>query len=248
MPALTAESDAASHARLLWRANRTAGASESVYRDLKRRILRLELAPGIVLSEPDLAAHYRLSRTPVREALIRLSDEGLVQIVPKSGTTVARIPLSLLPEALFVRRALEDATCRRAAELATESMVLRLEACLAWQRELAAAGDMDAFHLADEEFHASLAGVAGFPGLWYLVERAKMHIDRFRRLTLPQAGRMPMVVAEHQAVVEAIRQRDPEAASRAMALHLDGLAICIDTIRSSNPDYFDGALPAMDSR
>lgn len=225
--------------RHLWRATRAAGASEVVYQDLKRRILRLHLEPGSTLSEPDLAEHYRLSRTPVREALIRLADEGLVLIVPKSGTVVARISLALLPESIFVRRALEEATCRRAAELATGSAVLRLQACLARQGELAAAGDFEAFHLADEEFHATLASVAGFPGIWTLVERAKMHMDRFRRLTLPQHGRMPMVIEQHGLIIEAIRRGDPEGASRAMAQHLEGLAISIDTIRSSNPDFFE---------
>lgn len=224
--------------RQLWRANRSAGASEGVYRDLKRRILRLDLAPGEALSEPHLAQHYDLSRTPVREALIRLSDEGLVDIVPKSGTTVARIPLALLPEAIFVRHALEEATCRQAAARATDSALLRLEACIALQREMSAQPDIEAFHLADEQFHATLADVAGFPGIWTLVERAKMHIDRYRRLTLPRHGRMPMVIEEHVAIVEAIRRRDPDAAGRAMTRHLDGLAESIEAIRSSNPGFF----------
>lgn len=224
--------------RQLWRANRATGASEGVYRDLKRRILRLDLAPGEALSEPHLAQHYDLSRTPVREALIRLSDEGLVDIVPKSGTTVARIPLALLPEAIFVRLALEKATCRQAAMGATDSAVLRLEACIALQREVADQTDIEAFHLADEQFHATLADVAGFPGIWTLVERAKMHIDRYRRLTLPQHGRMPMVIDEHLAIVAALRLRNPDAAEEAMKRHLEGLAVSIEAVRSSNPDFF----------
>lgn len=235
-PALSANGQP--DARQLWRANRATGASEGVYRDLKRRILRLDLAPGEALSEPHLAQQYDLSRTPIREALIRLSDEGLVEIVPKSGTTVARIPLALLPEAIFVRLALEEATCRQAALHATDSAVLRLEACVALQREVARQPDTEAFHLADEQFHATLADVAGFPGIWTLVERAKMHIDRYRRLTLPQHGRMPMVIDQHLAIVEAIRKRDPEGAGVAMRRHLEGLAISIEAVRSSNPDFF----------
>lgn len=226
----------------LWRTSRPRSASEGVYNAIKSRILRLELCPGQSLSEPELAGEYGLSRTPVREALIRLADEGLVDIVPKSGTIVSRIPLALLPEAILVRKALEDLTTRYAAERATGSAVLQLEACLLRQQEVAEQDDYETFHMADEAFHATIAEIAGLSGIWTLVERAKMHVDRYRRLTLPQEGRMARVVAEHRLVLEAIAQRDPAAASAAMAAHLDGLEISIDMVRMSNPAFFEECL------
>ncbi|MEJ1159208.1 GntR family transcriptional regulator [Prosthecomicrobium sp. N25] len=222
----------------LWRANRPKGSSETVYADLKARILTLDIVPGGSLSEPELSLAYGVSRTPVREALIRLADEGLVDIVPKSGTSVARIPLGLLPEAIVVRKALEEATVRAAAERATGSAVLQLEAAQARLTEVAEQGDFEAFHLADEAFHATIAAVAGYPGIWTLVERAKMHIDRYRRLTLPQEGRLRKVIVEHAAVLDGIRRRDPDAASAAMRDHLAGLEISIDQVRDANPDFF----------
>lgn len=224
----------------LWRAARPMGVSEGVYGRIKARILDLDLAPGAALSEPDLALQYGVSRTPIREALIRLADEGLVSIIPKSGTMVSRIPVHLLPEAILVRQALEDVTVRHAAARATRSDLLRLEASILSQEELVAAADFDSFHLADEEFHALIAGIAGLPGIWTLVERAKMHIDRYRRLTLPQAGRMERVVREHRAVLEAIAHGDPDAAARAMAAHVSGLVISIEAVRDANPDFFEG--------
>lgn len=223
----------------LWRANRPRGTAEGVYGKLKTRILRLELKPGQSLSEPELALQYGVSRTPIREALIRLADEGLVDIVPKSGTMVARIVLALLPEAILVRKALEDVTTRHAAEKATGSDLLRLEACVLRQEEIASTADFEGFHLADEAFHAEIAEIAGFPGIWTLVERAKMHIDRFRRLTLPIEGRMGRVVEEHRQVLDAIRRHDPEAASRAMGTHISGLEISIENIRNANPAFFE---------
>ncbi len=222
----------------LWRANRPRSASEGVYVAVKARILRLELDPGQSLSEPELAAEYGVSRTPVREALIRLADEGLVDIVPKSGTTVARISLALLPEAILVRKALEDITTRHAAERASGSALLQLESCLLRQQEIAALADYEQFHLADEAFHATIALIAGLSGIWTLVERAKMHVDRYRRLTLPQQGRMPQVVIEHRRVFEAIRNHDPDEASRAMTAHIAGLEISLDKVRLRNPAFF----------
>lgn len=223
----------------LWRASRPKGTAESIYSDLKTRILQLHVPPGTALSEPELALGYGVSRTPVREALIRLADEGLVAIVPKSGTTVARIPLDLLPEAILVRQALEEVTTRKAAEAATPSAALELEAALLRQEEVADTGDLEAFHRADEHFHATIATIAGHPGIWTLVERAKMHIDRYRRLTLPQDGRRRLVIEQHRAVLDAIRARDPEAAAAAMRRHLQGLEVGLDTVRTSHPDYFE---------
>ena len=224
----------------LWRANRPMGAAEGAYAAIKSRILRLDLAPGQSLSEPELAQHYGLSRTPIREALIRLADEGLVDIVPKSGTVVARIAVGLLPEAILVRKALEEVTTRHAAERASGSDILHLEACVLRQEEIADSADFEAFHLADEAFHATIARIAGLPGIWTLVERAKMHIDRYRRLTLPQAGRTERVVDEHRRVLEAIRTHDPDAAAGAMNAHITGLEISIDLVRTANPAFFEG--------
>lgn len=225
-------------AKGLWRTSRAPGSAERVYGDLKARILRLDLVPGAPLSETEMSLEYNVSRTPIREALIRLGDEGLVDVLPKSGTNVSRIPLQLLPEAIVVRKALEEVTARHAAMNATGSTILALSARLARQRELSEVGDREAFHLADEAFHATIAEMAGFPGIWTLVERAKMHIDRYRRLTLPQEGRMQKVIDEHAEVLAAIADRNPEAAAAAMGRHVEWLGISLADITEMNPDYF----------
>lgn len=223
----------------LWRPARNAGSAEQVYRRLKEDILHLVLHPGQALSEPELALRSGTSRTPVREALIRLADEGLVEVAPKSGTRVSRIPMAALPEAILVRKALEETTSRLAAEKATRSGLMRLEACILRQEERAEMADFEAFHAADEEFHAAIADIAGFPGIWSLVERAKMHVDRYRRLTLPEAGRMARVVAEHRRVLEALRRQDSQGAAAAMAAHIGGLEISLDKVRDANPAFFE---------
>jgi GntR family transcriptional regulator, rspAB operon transcriptional repressor len=225
-------------------ARRRESSSAMVYADLRHRILRLDLEPGAAISETDIAHDYQVSRTPVREAIQRLTAEGLVDVQSKSGTYVARIPLALLPEAIIVRKALEEVTARHAARRATGSQILELSARLARQREIVVTGDFEAFHQADEQFHATIAAMAGYPGIWRLVESAKMQVDRFRRLTLPQEGRMERVIREHGAVLQAIESHDEEGAVLAMGRHIDGLEVDIDALHSLSPGFFEGDIAA----
>jgi DNA-binding GntR family transcriptional regulator len=230
------------------RLSRNETSSEAVHRHLREQILSLALKPGAAISENELALAYGVSRTPVREALLRLSDEGLVEIVPKAGTIVSRIPLEALPEAIVIRRALEEVAVRSAAARASGSQLLGLRAILKRQEEAAQAGDADVFHAADEAFHAALAQAAGYPGIWTLVQQVKVQIDRYRRLTLPQEGRMLRVLKEHAAVASALEKRDADAAAHAMREHLDGLELSLPDIRKLNPDYFAGEPDPLERR
>jgi DNA-binding GntR family transcriptional regulator len=213
-------------------------ASAAVYRVLRREIVWLERKPGEPIVEKDIALAQGVSRTPVREALLRLVGEGLVDMIPKSGTMVARIPLTKLPEAIVVRKALEQVTAGAAATRARRSDVTSLRAILERQREADAAGDRAEFHRADEAFHAAVAAVGGYPGIWALIQSVKTQVDRYRLLTLPQPGRIARVIEEHAAVVTAIAQHDAERAAAAMGGHLDGLRISMKDIRRMNPDFF----------
>src|ERR1700694_5606038 len=220
------------------RGRRAETASAMVYRVLREEIVWLKRKPGEPIIEKDIALAQSVSRTPVREALLRLAAEGLVDTVSKSGTFVARIPLSALPEAIVARKALEQVTVRSAAMHARRSDVTSLRAILERQREADAAGDRSAFHSADEAFHAAVAAVGGYPGIWSLVQGVKTQIHRYRLLTLPQPGRMARVVTEHAAVVEGVEDHDADRAAAAMEGHLDGLQISMEDIRRMNPDFF----------
>jgi DNA-binding GntR family transcriptional regulator len=218
---------------------RAATASARIYSDLRAELVSMERRPGEVISEAEIALSYGVSRTPVREAILKLSDEGLVEIFPQSGIFVSRIPLAALPEAIIIRKALEETTARLAAERATSSQILTLHSILERQREADAAGDRNGFHQADETFHATIAEVARYPGIWTLILQVKVNVDRFRRLTLPQTGRMAQVIAEHAVILAAIEQHEPEGASRAMGAHLERLLGDISATQHTNPEFFD---------
>lgn len=218
---------------------RGATAASKIYSDLRVELVSLQRRPGEAISEAEIALSYGVSRTPVREAILKLSDEGLLEIYPQSGIFVSRIPVAALPEAIIIRKALEETTARMAAERATPSQILALRSILERQREASAAEDSDSFHQADEMFHAAVADVAGYPGIWKYIQQVKVHVDRYRRLTLPQRGRIPMVIIEHEAILSAIEAHDTEGARQAMENHLESLLKNISATQHINPEYFD---------
>ena len=218
---------------------RGATAASKIYSELRAELVSLQRRPGEAVSEAEIALSYGISRTPVREAILKLSDEGLLEIFPQSGIFVAPIPLAALPEAIIIRKALEATTAQMAAERATVSQILVLHSILQRQREASAARDREAFHQADEKFHATIAEVAGYPGIWTLILQVKVHVDRYRRLTLPQQGRIPLVIAEHEVILGAIEAHNPSDARIAMEGHLQNLLGNISTTQNINPEFFD---------
>lgn len=211
----------------------------SIIRDaLRAEIVSLTIAPGAPISEKEIAEAYSVSRTPVREALLKLADEGLVSIFPQSGTFAALIPFRTLPEALIIRRALEE-TCARLAAERGAGLADPLARIMDDMAGLAARGDRELFHRADDAFHAGIAALAGHPGIWRFTQQVKLQMDRFRRLTLPQQGRMERVLAEHGAVLDAIRHGDADAAARAIGEHLGKLSDDLAAVAELNQHYFD---------
>lgn len=210
----------------------------AIYAALRETIVSMQMLPGAQIQEKLLAERFGVSRTPVREALLRLVEEELVEIVPQSATRVARVPVAAIPEAVVIRTALEGATVERAAERAGEQAVAALDAVIAHQRLLAGAGDTRGFHEADEAFHEAIAEIAGLPGVWRLLRSVKVQIDRARRLTLPALGRMDQVIGEHQAIRHAIATGDAAAARAAMNGHLSAVIPDVDRLRLDHPQFF----------
>ena len=217
---------------------RRLSASALILRDLRTDIMALRRAPGTAINEKDIASSYNVSRTPVREALLKLAEEGLIEIFPQSGTFVSRIPLYALRENIVIRQALEMMSARLAASRATEEDCEALSEIMKRLAKAAEELDHNEFHEADEDFHAMISQIAGYPGLWRMTQLVKVRMDRCRRLTLPQAGRLIRVISEHQDIVDAIRNADVNAASHTMSEHLEKLMADLDGIRDHDPDYF----------
>lgn len=215
-------------------------AARRVYLSLRERIVEMELLPGTRIVEKDLAEEFGTSRTPVHEAVQRLAEEGLIDVQARVGTFVSRIPLNTLEEAMLVRSALEVAIIEKAAERMTPEGIHKLNVVLERQAQCVREGNRRGFFRTDEAFHATLAELSGYPGVWQIILEVKTQIDRYRLLTLPLEGRMTEVLAEHRAVIDALASNNPKSAVRAMREHLDHVLPVLEITRRQRPEYFTG--------
>jgi GntR family transcriptional regulator, rspAB operon transcriptional repressor len=183
-------------------------------------IVRGELAPGARISEPELQARLGIGRTPLREAMLRLAEQGLVSILPQSGSFVAPIQLNRVEEAQFVREHLECAVIREVAARIDASGLQTLRSNLAGQHQASHDGNAEAFYALDEALHAAFADLAGRPGVWRLIQQGKLHMDRVRRLSLPMHNQIPRLIAQHEAVLAALAKQDADGAEAALRHHL----------------------------
>jgi DNA-binding GntR family transcriptional regulator len=211
-----------------------------VYAALRDAIVRSELEPGRQLSENELAARLGVSRTPIREALVRLRDERLVDIVPQLGTFVTPINPLAVADAQFIREALECAAVRCAADRMTEDDHVSLEDNLRSQERAHEAGDYDAFAALDDQFHQTLCDLSGHTMVWSVSQRAKSHLNRVRRLSLPRPHYLAEMIGEHRAIVVALADHDADGAERALRHHLRMVLRELPQIRAEKPEYFEG--------
>ena len=207
----------------------------SILSEIKKDIVTLRLRPGARLSENELALRFGTSRAPVREALIRLVEEGLIEVLPQRGSFVSRISLSAMKRARFVREALEVAVVRRAAERGlSTSAKKQVDAALSEQKR--ARREAERFTLADDAFHRAIAEDIDIAHVWTVLEREKSQLDRIRYLSLPAVTPVDVLIAQHEDIVAALIRRDPDAADRAMRTHLSEVLAIVEKLASEHPD------------
>jgi DNA-binding GntR family transcriptional regulator len=215
-----------------------ATAGEPVYERLQRMIVTLELAPGAAINRQALQASFGLSSTPVRDALIRLAREGLVDIFPQSATRVSLIDLASARQTQFLRRAVEQEAVRLLASSPDQEFLPELREILDAQAARAEAGDIGGFDALDRAFHRRLIELAGAPDLFALVRARCGHIDRIRRLHLPVTGKMGEVVRDHARIVKAIAAGNAGKAQARLRDHLSRSLAYVQTLRAAHPDFF----------
>ncbi|MGI5220647.1 GntR family transcriptional regulator [Nocardia sp. CA-290969] len=202
-----------------------ASAADRAYRLTKELVLSGELPGGHLFSETEIAGRLGLSRTPVREAFVRLQAEELLTLVPKRGAIVAPVPPGEAEDVLDAREAVESAAVRRLlrAPDRVPPAVEKLRAALEVQRERAESGDLHAFAEADERFHRTLVEAGGNA---LLIRFYTGLADRQRRMNVAALGpvpdHIPVVLREHGELIEIIEAGDAAAFTTALRAHLDG--------------------------
>ncbi|MBZ9701753.1 MULTISPECIES: GntR family transcriptional regulator [unclassified Mesorhizobium] len=208
-----------------------------IHEILRDRILTVELAPGTVLSRASLQVEFGVSQTPVRDALMRLQEEGMVEIYPQYATVVARIDIRHARQAQFLRLSVELEAVRRLTLESPAQTAAELDDILTRQEIVASPKTYDVFDSLDREFHRKIYERAGILELWATVRRQSVHLDRLRRLNLPMPGKMQTVLEDHRAIVKAVRSGDTDAAASALRRHLSGTLSIIDVISEQFPNY-----------
>ncbi|MDO5300456.1 MAG: GntR family transcriptional regulator [Clostridia bacterium] len=207
-------------------------------RTLKANIVSMELKPGAMVSENELAAQMGLSRTPVREALMDLSQFHVVDVLPQRGSRITLIDYALVEEARFARQVLEVAILEQVCERATPADISQLRQNVRLQmltQEPDMGGSLNLMEL-DDAFHQILFRIAHKENTFRMLSGMTIHFDRVRALSLTVV-KDHKIIADHQAICESIAARDVERAKEIMVKHLSRVHVDEETIRRVCPQY-----------
>lgn len=206
-------------------------------RTIKDNIIRLELAPGSMVSENELSAEMGLSRTPVREALIELSKVKIVEILPQKGSVVSLIDYSLVEESRFLRAVLENVVVELDCEMASVRDIHKLKENMKLQEFYLENYSPEMIMELDNQFHEMLFEIAQKPQVYALLKNFSIHFDRVRSMALVAVKNIK-IVQDHRCLVDAIAARDVNRAKEVIGLHLSRYKIDEKEIREKYPRYF----------
>lgn len=194
--------------------------TEHAYNHVRAQVLRGALPAGTVLAETAVADQLGISKTPVRQALRTLLQEGLLDVGPRRQLVVSGSWMEHRQELLEVREALERIAVSHACRSMPVEQVDQLRILLRRQTRAAAAGDEDGFIELDEELHLQLAAGASLRVVPRLLTQLRGFVGLMRLGTVRYEGHLREVIDEHEAIVDAVERRDEAAALEALALHL----------------------------
>ncbi|PKU25621.1 GntR family transcriptional regulator [Telmatospirillum siberiense] len=200
--------------------NRHRRLSEQALDAVRRQIVTGVYPPDTRLSEVELSEKLGVSRTPVREALIRLAEEGLVKIVPQIGSFVAPISLDAVRQAQFIREHLECALIAEAAKHIDIGVNRQMSDNLKQQAIAAQKGDWDSFYSYDEALHAIWATASGNSGVWRVIQQSKVHLDRVRQISDRRPEHMALLLKQHTTIANAVAKGDVATAQTELRNHL----------------------------
>ncbi|MBP2660878.1 MAG: transcriptional regulator, GntR family with sensor domain containing protein [Firmicutes bacterium] len=211
---------------------------EYVYRFLKFNIMELKLIPGSALSEKDIAQLLNVSRTPVREAFIQLSQEYLLDILPQKGTYVSLIDIENVEESKFLRETVEKAVMAMACVDFPSDKLFELQSNIALQELCFKEKNYLRFYELDEEMHKIIFVGCKKARIWSMIQQMNTHYNRVRILNIAGGYDVLPVLKQHKEILLAIKEKDGELGMKTIHLHLNKVKFDIEDLRRDYKEYF----------
>ena len=208
---------------------------------VREAIIELNFLPGEIIRKHDICNALGVSRSPVSEALAKLRNEGLVEVVPQSGTFVSRFSLQDIKEGAFLREAIELACIEILASNISEQQLIDLNRNLKLQKVLAESDDYRGFYQLDAKMHGMIMDFTGYKNLAKVTKTGWVQVDRARQLLLPVDGRLQKAFQEHRAVIKALEQNDVALAREKMRTHLNQLILLLTPLEKKHPHLFENS-------
>ena len=215
---------------------------DQIYDRLREQIVNLEFVPGQMLYENELSERLGVSRTPVREAIRLLANEGLVDVLPQRGTRVTLISVRKVKEVQFIREQLETGAFREAAKQwdpeRHRPVRERLGACLKVQEKAVRESDLPAFFRHDEEFHRLIMGVTGNETLLLLINQMRAHLNRVRFLSLLDDRDEARILEEHASLLAAVESGEEQRTAKLLMAHIGKMGDVLHRLENRHSHYF----------
>lgn len=212
-------------------------ARDFAFRVLRDNIVSLDLKPGTLISENEIAMEFGVSRTPVREAIIDLAKAGIIEILPQRGSYVSLIDPSMVEESRFVRKILDKAVIELACEIAPKDVIDEIEENVHLQEFYLEKEDADRIYMLDNQFHFLIYKAAGKETTYDMSSTMMLHFDRVRTLSVETVKDLK-IVKDHREMLEAIKAGDKETAVFLVEKHLGRYKLDEAQMKQEHPEYF----------
>ncbi|WP_317635775.1 GntR family transcriptional regulator [Xylocopilactobacillus apicola] len=209
------------------------------YTTILQKIINTTYQPGQKLSEKDLIQELQIGRTPVREAILRLRQNGLVEAIPQSGTYITKIDIEVAENARFIRESIETQVIKEAAAMNNELEFVRLNAIITNQKSFMKKKQFENFFKEDEAFHQAFYQMTGKEQAWDWLQTINMQLNRFRMLRL-KADNLPWdaLTNEHEKILAAVKKHEAEEAVQLVKNHLHLMLGEKEALINRFPEFF----------
>lgn len=211
---------------------------EYAHRVLYENIINFQLVPGTAISEQEISSLLSVSRTPVREAFIRLQQKGLLEVLPQRGTFVSKIDTEFLSEFGFLRVTVENAMMKLACQEFPSEYLIKLNQCLLEQAYLVENNDTNGFFHNDNIMHALIYEGCAKSHIWNIIENSNLDYLRVRVLNTRMYAELETLLQQHRSIVKAIEEHDIKKGVTIMTDHINKVNGDVERLKVAYPDYF----------